>query len=390
MGLRLSGSLETLSVVPDRIGEEADSLISAVVDGWQHAQAGRVDEARAAYVRADGFLPVELSVSPDLSVLRHNVGRASGLVTTVAPTEDCVVSFVLPETSAESLGRWGMTPPLIDGELLERNIRAFIEGFDPLHHSKNIVRDLPHVLVLSTGRCGTVSLLHLFARSGLIPYHTYWWLLSSSTRWEMMSRLMAGRFDGDRTALLWSATRAAEWLGAMSCNRPMIGLNHLDTIFAPVFAAIHKESKFVHIHRDADAVFKSFFTKNQWGGSQLRPMHSTFSPEFRFYMTDDDLPACIAWYIRFTEVFSQAVGRVVGPDRYLEVSSDRLFAQDRDEIARLLDFTGADIPIADAVEHFATRINEKAHKVTMSPIDLIEPRKIFRAALERLEDTGRL
>ena len=49
-------------------------------------------------------------------------------------------------------------------------------------------------------------------------------------------------------------------------------------------------------------------------------------------------------------------------DRFTEISADKLFAQDKEEISKLLEFTGSNIPLNKAVDHFKTKINEKAHK----------------------------
>ena len=371
------------------ISEDATAFISAAVYGWELSSAGKIDQARQAYLKADRLLS-EGSLSPDLSILRHNVGKACGEVIPYPPTEDRVVTIGLPETSFEEDGHLGMKRPLIDAAALEKNIRTVIGSFKPGHHRQNITKELPHTLVLSTGRCGTVSLYRLFEKGRIVPYHSYWWGFMPSTRWEMMCRIMAGKFDGDNTGMMWAATRAAEWLGAIGHDRPMIGLNHLDTIFAPVFAAIHPQAKFIHLHRDPTAVFESFFSKNQWSETQLRPMFYGFDPYFRFRRTGHDLPECIAWYIHFTDEFAKAMGRAVGPDRFVEISADRLFAQDPVEIDRLLDFTGTGISLDDAVVHFGTPINEKRHKATQTHDEMVGVRHDFTEAMARLQITGQL
>lgn len=180
------------------------------------------------------------------------------------------------------------------------------------------------------------------------------------SRWEMMCRLVEGNYDDLRAATEWTCCRAAEWLG----EKPMIGLNHADTIFALVFAAIHKEARFVYLHRDRERVFNSFYRKNQWGGGyyHFRQVLYDFNKRYEFYVPSIELAEGIAWHIDFTDVFSRAFGRVMG-DRWIEISSDRLFAQDREEVAKLLEFVGSDIDLDVAVEHFATKINEKRHKI---------------------------
>lgn len=374
--------------MPGRYGQDTDRLVSCMALGWQYAQSGEVRRARAAYAEAESTLPHGI-INPDLSILRHNVGQAKGVVAPVPPTEDHVVSLFVCANDAEESSVDGLTPSIVDEDALTRNIAAFIALYDPKHHRANLAHDLPHVLVLSTGRCGTVSLYRLLREGRVVPYHTYWWQPGISTHWQMMCRLMAGIFDNMAAPDLWAAMRAAEWLAAMGQGRPMVGLNHLDTIFAPVFAAIHPRAKFVHLRRDPVAVFGSFYGKNQWGESQLRPIDYGFGPEFRFRRTAHDLPACLAWYVHFTETFARAMGRVMG-ERYIEISSDKLFARDRDEIGWLLEFTGAGIGLDDAMAHFSTKINEKAHKVAYEGAALAEPRFHFEQALAYVQQTGRL
>ena len=67
------------------------------------------------------------------------------------------------------------------------------------------------------------------------------------------------------------------------------------------------------------------------------------------------------WHLDYTEAFCRTFGRVMG-DRFIEISSDRLFGRDREEISKLLEFVGSDIDLDCAVDHFATKINEKVHK----------------------------
>ena len=359
-------------------GEEAISL--AAIRAWIFSDGGEVEKALEAYEELDRILiPYDSWFHPELSVLRHNPGEASGLVKPIPATEDRVVALIHGDTSIESPDNWGMKRTVTDGKKLERNIGDFIWDYKPKSPIlENIKKDLPHVQVLSTGRCGTMSLYHLFGRTQLVPYHTFWWLLAPSTRWEMMCQLIEGE-TYPKVANFWASCRAAEWLGAISQDRPMIGLNHLDTIFAPTFAAIHPRSKFVHLRRDPRAVFNSFVSKNQWQGGQLSVMDYAFSPEFRWRGTEDGVLYCVVWYLDFTETFARAMGRVVGPERYIEISSDRLFAQDEDEIRSLIDFTEADISVDAAVEHFSKKFNAKDHRVKIGEPDMVEMRAQFDA-----------
>jgi hypothetical protein len=341
--------------------EVRQSVAAALVKAaWHFSVGGFHEEARLAYKTADDILPVGHH-GADFSVLRHTKGTLTkgAIVDPVPATEDIVYAFYLYHDPVTPNAGTVMKAATTDGDILESGIRKFLDTFNPGFHRENIPRDIPHVMVMSTGRCGTMSLYKMFQKSSLVPYHSYWWQNTSPARLEaiccLIERCITDVFDE------WLSTRAAEWLGAISNNRPVIGLNHLDTIFAPVFSVIHPESKFVYLHRDPMAVFESFYGKEQWLNNQLCPINYTFDPVFQFHTPEYGLPHSIAWYIKFTEMFSRAMGRVMG-GRFIEIQAEDLFSQKSGKIADLLNFVGADIPLDVAIEHFATKINEKTHK----------------------------
>jgi len=323
-----------------------------VWSGWVHSSSGDIETAKKHYQLADDALSIG-QLNPSLSVLRHNVGVGSGSVKPVEATEDQIISFFLAERTIES----DCCRHLL-GDISEAQITA-LGRLEAGHHQDNIVSPRPHIMVMSTGRCGTMSLYKLFQGSNLEAYHSYWFMVSPYTQWEMACRLHSGNHESFTAAAEWASTRAAEWLG----EKPMIGLNHTDTIFAPVFAAIHKKSKFIYLRRNPDKVFDSFYNKNQWqdGASCFRPIRYDFDKGYSFSLPEISEANGIRYHISETEKFSRTFGKVMG-DRWVEISADKLFAQDKIEIAKLLQFTGSDIPLDKAVNHFKTKINEKAHK----------------------------
>ena len=355
---------------------------------WNCGMKGDIEESRKTYAFLDSRLK-EGQINADLSVLRHSVGTGTGRIVSPDFTETVVASVSLSACAEESPDSYQMTTPIIDGHELETNILRFLIEFDPGWHRQNIKKELPHVLVLSTGRCGTVSLHRLFETSALMSFHAYWWQVHHQHRLAMMARFLSGEFLGLEPTHVWMATRAAEWIGAINEGRPMIGHCHYDTIFAPVFASLHPLSKFVYLRRDPVKVFESYFGKGQWSDRQLRPIRFAFDPEFRWRSMGHDLPDQLAWYIHFTETFSRAFGRVMG-NRFLEVDADKLFAQEADEIEKLLAFTGADLSINDGKAHFASKFNEKAHRGVISDDQMIAPRAAFERATLQVQQEGRL
>ncbi len=341
-----------------------DVAAATAVTAWRFAEVENTEAAHLAYQMADAVYP-EACLCPDLAVRRHTLGPSGGLVVSPPMNEDRVTTIGLPHRSAPTEIESGMAYTEIGDWAAP--LWAFREWFDPGFHSTNISHELPHVMVLSTGRCGTVSLWHLLSGSNVVPYHNYWWHAHLPSRLEAMCRFVSGRYDGSESLWHeWMTTRAAEWLGCVSQRKPMVALNHWDTIWAPVFAALHPRSRFVHLRRDPVALFESFYGKAQWGTDQLRPLFYAFDP-YRWCETTQSEAACLAWYFQFTEAFARSVARVVAPGRFIEIEAEKLFAQDREELGRLLDFIDADISLDRAMAHFETPVNAKAHKARPIP-----------------------
>lgn len=305
-------------------------------------------------------------------------------------TEDFVFSFYIPSSVRESLPEKGMVLPKLSH--MESGIRACINAVDEsikIQREQNdgviltIPKDDQHVMVLSTGRCGTMSLTHLLYDTNLTPYHEYWWVVEAPHRHEMQARIQSAYFNDLSCANAWVSTRAVEWMGASLSNKPLVALNHLDTIFAPVFAALHQKSRFVWLKRDAESVFKSFYGKGQWNSGQLKPIQFSFNP-FRYADGGYDLIPALAWYVYFTEVFIQSFKTVVG-DRLLEINSEDLFMCDRDTIGLFLDFIGSDVSVEHAIDHFKKPINEKSHRLWCDQNQIEEATQYFKSEMERIK-----
>ena len=379
----------------------------AMAMAWNCSANGRADEALEYYRMIDEALPMG-RMNPALSLLRHRVGDADGNVLAIPPNENDVLSIRMDAGHAEHDDAYGLELPAINQDVLTAGIRDVIENFDPGIHGDNVRRhdnpEMEHVFVMSTGRCGTVSLFRLFEQTQYMPFHTYWVHTSFKARVEMMCGMLAGgskssaSFNHDSDLLIrhWCETRAAEWLGCMNQGRPMMALNHLDTIWAPAFAALHPRSKFIWLHRDEKAVFRSIFGKNQWGSPewggevQLQPVLFRTDP-FTWRRAGYDLPQAIAWYMAFTRIFALAFWQAIpDTDRMQSFSSDLLFEGDDTEIDRLIKFTGADISHERVKQHFSTPFNHKAHKLAHDEEALDRATGEFMQAYQKVEKTGRL
>jgi len=332
--------------------------------GWVHAANGRADAAAEAWSLADdlaeSYFGSEVRINPKLSLLRFYAceGEIEGTVRSDIPGEDSVVSMRFADWPEEAESDEGMRPSKF---ITTTCIRKYMEDHTMadlamLHNTK---KELPHLQVLSTGRCGTISMAKLLEKSQYLAYHNCIFNVAASTKFEFMSQLAENHHEPSHGEQAWAATRAAEWIGAVAQDRPAAFCSHLDTIFAPVFAKIHPQSKFIYLHRDPVKIFESFLSKNQWNEHQLQPVLYDFPWRWKrddFY----SYTAKLAWYIKFTETFSRAFGAVMG-DRFVEISADKLFDLDADEINKLVLF--ADLyDSAETMNHFRQPHNAKVHK----------------------------
>jgi len=341
-------------------------------------QQGDMGKAFRFYEKAESLGMCE--ISPQTQMLRFREGEAKGNTRAVTFTEDNVLMVEVErppvpfDTEVESF------MPEIDREVFIQNIQRYSYPLRPYHHN-NIKSQMDHIMVMSTGRCGTVSLMKLFEGSDYIPHHAFAYNIPISDKHELMCRMMTkdsphALVDGGG-ANNWLVCRSAEWLGAMDVGHKYMGINHMDTIFAPLFATLHSLSRFIYLHRNPEDIFRSFYSKNQWSLNQLHPVEYTDYPVSYRYIEMSEIEN-IAWYIRFTEEFSRAMGDVMG-DRWIEVSANKLFAGNQAEISTLLAFTDAGISLETALEHFKTPVNEKKHKVKRDPEPMMgEFRKFYR------------
>jgi len=350
----------------------ADEWIRSTSIAWLSAEAGDYAKALRCYQYSDELAQqssYSIFMNSELSLLRHKEGHAHGYVSPLAPSEDVVLSLEVGYENYEHVDSRGMNQTPIDIDLSQ------YQADIPDYVSSNLNKELPHIMALSTGRCGTVSLYHLMEKTNYIPYHTYFFAVPSTVRYEMMCRMIENSPNGEPERQ-WIKTRLAEWIGGENLERPIFGMNHLDTIFAPLFAQIHPKSKFIYLHRDSEKVFKSFYTKDQWSDNQLCALNYKFEP-FQWRRAGFDKPKSIAWFIKFTENFSRSLGNTLG-DRFIEISADKLFAQDLTEIMRFIEFTETDLLPNDLVNHYSNVYNEKAHKITMTDIQAEKGLEVFR------------
>jgi len=366
---------------------------------FAEGEQGNFEVALALYQQAEEKADPRLKFSPTLNLLRHVEGSEEylklieGQVANIAPTENEVFGLTGEDLSHEEGSARGMKKTAIDEAQLAANLKGYYLRAE--HHPQNIQKMEPHLLVMSTGRCGTMGLFNLLQQSQYLTHHQFFYNISHVGRLEQMCQHIEGEYKNTAVSTFWLRTRAAEWLSAVHQDRPIAMVGHHDTIFAPAFAMLHPLSRIIFLRRNPRDVFRSMYAKNQWGDRQLRPVFYRFGGdqpgEWKWKDQNRDIIDQIAWYLKFTDAFSRALGRVMG-GRWIEIDADKCFQQDVDEITKMRDFAEIDIPLDDMVDHYGTPYNRKSHKIVASTahlhkgwnINVEEGMKVFDELYEKM------
>jgi hypothetical protein len=304
------------------------------------------------------------------------------------PTENHVFGAMADDGADPKSSARGMKKTRIDQAQLVENLMQ--SGFNGYPHVPNLNHQKlqPHLMIMSTGRCGTMSLYRLLQQTQYEAHHQHFFNVNYIHRLEQMCRHIEGNYQQNHVVGFWLSTRAAEWLSAIKQDRPMATCSHVDTIFAPAFAMLHQEARVVFLRRNPRDVFASMYGKGQWADQQLRPIFYQFDENGNWSWKDQGLDIIdqIVWYLKFTDAFSRALGALI-PNRWIEIDADKLFQQDVSEVSRLRDFAELEISLDEMVDHYGTAFNKKAHKLVIGAktahlhkggnINLEEGMKIF-------------
>lgn len=302
--------------------------------------------------------------------------------------------------------------PVIDRCSLQKNIKTFKslcktlinEGaFDHFRENISTIKkryapNVPEfVQVMSTGRCGTLALYEFLKKSDkVIPYHTMQSQLIPPDRNHLMYRILSGNFDKDIISTLLCAyltNRVSEICYAYTKQRTPVIINHWDTIFAPFLCELFPSSKFLHIWRADEDVFKSIHGKNQFQNEQLR--HCFFDNDFTqgqftcFFDSDLTMQQQIAWYLFFTREYSLAFKETLIENRMSSMKSEDLFTGDITKFKILQSLMPIDdISESKFITSFAKPINQKKNKLQISSDLLSQQASEIQPIIEKLERTG--
>ncbi|MFQ3190188.1 MAG: tetratricopeptide (TPR) repeat protein [Paraglaciecola sp.] len=323
-------------------------------------------------------------------------------------------SKILFDNNAISLARRSFKQPIILRSSLQDNILKFrslckelinegvFKHFQDNIHSikKQYAPNTPDfVQVMSTGRCGTLALYQFLKKSDqVIPFHTMQAQLIAPDRNHILYRILSGKFDKKVIATILTSylqNRVAEICYAYTKQCTPIIINHWDTIFAPFLAELFPRSKFLHIWRADENVFKSIHGKNQFQNEQLR--HCWFDSDFSqgqfscFFDTTLTIQQQVSWYLFFTREYSLAFKNTLASERMHSIKSEDLFKGNIDKFTILKSL----MPIDDMTEDqfiasFAKPINQKQDKLQVKSNLLSEQAFEIQHIVEKLERAGTL
>jgi len=355
----VDGLPETITIPKD---SAVDLFLSAMTLSWNLGMLGLSDLSSVVAATAQVINQWEgTDVAPGLMPARFREMRIkAGQVKSVMPTEDGVVHIQGPELCVIGPTQRDFK---LNFDLLSMGIERFVQ--DPpkcleMHKANAERHGKPPVQVLSTGRCGTVSLLHLISKSKKVqPYHTFWWYVAFVDRLKFLAGLCDQRVDVGDVTSIWASSRAAEWLG----TKPAVFLSHLDLVYAPILAAIHPGAKWVHAHRDVEKTFRSFWLKHQ-EDAQLCPFGygKDASGNFTVSYGSATVIDSLAFFFATTDLFAAAMHKVF-PDRVAILDMDDLFAGSDLAANVVKHCLCPDLSLAQIKNHFKTKVNEKAHKL---------------------------
>ena len=263
----------------------------------------------------------------------------------------------------------------------------------------------PSTWVLSTGRCGTRALHHLFERSNAVKsYHRGMTLfVGSGDRNEMLYRILLGGLDPAfvrAAAIRFFAYNFSDMAYCLRNRRQYCVTMHGHTIFAPIAARLFPDSQFIWLKRNPVDVLHSYIAKGQYR-NQLEPCYvdAWFLHAARKYKSHRrnfrSIPALwsmhkkVLWYIHVTDSFAGAFTDNIGPERAVTIESERLFAGEEEIYRRLRDRMAlSDLSFEQYRQHFSAPLNAKSHRARPAAV---ADRRIDRSVsplLERLARTG--
>ncbi len=219
------------------------------------------------------------------------------------------------------------------------------------------------VFVLSTGRVGTVTLTKLLELSkdvwaehepGPQLLRVTKALYEESPPSPQAASEFCRAFAASRVrGLMWAARRGRVY--AETSNRLTLA-GHLLVELLP-------RARFIHLHRDPAAIVASgmsrrWYDGHPWDEFRIAP-RSDAPAASQWPMWDCFQKSC--WYWNAMNEVCLEIGQLVSEKRFMQLSTDQLFAPDNRAIGEIFDWLGVRRPPAEVVDRIASiRFNANA------------------------------
>lgn len=224
------------------------------------------------------------------------------------------------------------------------------------------------VIVLSTGRVGTMAMETLLKRSDrLLPFHALNLHAETGDQNAILYKLISEHpesFERDiRSILLY---RFSEFAYCRAAGKIPVIVNHLDTVMTPILMGAFPDARLIRMHRAPEKTLLSLAYKNQFGFRQLRHLKSRFEEGAGEFVFRRDRSLTIeqecAWYMYVTDLLADIYRTdLARPGRFLDLDMERVFGLDDGTLSGLADFLDDPGLTAETCRDvFSQRINEKS------------------------------
>ncbi len=229
---------------------------------------------------------------------------------------------------------------------------------------------LSPVLVLSTGRVGTMAMENLLQKSeNLLPFHFLEYHVETGDQNAFFYRLQqeGGAASCEPEIETYLQYRFSELAFCHATGKVPVIVNHLDTVWAPILMGTFPDARLIRMHRSPEKTLLSLAFKNQFGFRQLRHLKGRFDPVDGLFVYRRDMSLSLeqecAWYMYVTDMLADLFGTALArPDRYLDLDMEQVFRLSDGALAQLtvfLDDPG--VSVETCRDAFSSKVNEKTH-----------------------------
>lgn len=348
------------------------------------------DEDRQMLVnRVDGaYGGVPFALVPELA--RFSEAAAEGLCgaeTLDRPFEEVFMPQTIVWRVSNGAGRMqvrddpphGLAPPVLVRDRIAKNVRAlqkaaadFIASaqefpFDRYGAFGNDAGAAP-IIILSTGRVGTMAMETLLNRSAALqPFHALNLHVETGDQNAVLYKLISEKpeaFERDISAFL--RYRFSEIAYCRAAGKVPVIVNHLDTVMAPILMGAFPDARLIRMHRAPEKTLLSLAYKNQFGFRQMRHLAGRFEAgtgEFLFRRDRSfTMEQECAWYMYVTDLLADIYRTdLARPGRFLDLDMEQVFGLSDGVLAGLADFLDDPAISAETCRDvFSQRINEKS------------------------------